>query len=817
MKLNIKKLTAIVAVAGGLFAQQAVIADANVPFDGTDANFIASGTSTLDASGLKTALDLGATGGSWTIGNFTYDGTSGTTDGYVGIKGNGFDLDSAFQFDSAQAEFTLTAPVTIAGANVQIDVASMGNAGGGIGGTFFIGKDENGAELFKLYFGNAAGLPSDVATGAVGQRVLSYITTNDSGTTFTHAIKVSDDTLETGGVVTLNLAASTYELKLTPTGGTLTTVASLPYTVTTGTTLKSLEIVTETTVKTALNIDNLSVTAAGALVSTIGNDINTTVSGVTINEPAPGVLDNDTLENGDKLDISNVLSPDGGGLSTLTLSADGSYVFVPEAGITGDVVFTYEIVDSSGSPLTPTALTATVTITIQGMVFHYKLDEDPTATFVSDSLSKSANSEAFVPANVAMRGANYSVQEESYSAYFSKAGAAIRIVGTEQAPVTPNLSAGVTMVAWVKITSNATVADWTGIIHQRSGGGPKSNGLLIKSGTTLGLDWGDSREYTFAGVGNITKGKWCFVAVTIQPNATGAGTGGRAIMYCGTADGALTASTPLVDTKFNATGTFRTLSFGMDSYQPPSRVLNCNMRNVRIYDYALPQAPASAGDSIESLFDTEKNNVLTPVVGLELVQNGTELTWTLESEVGVIEYQVVNAATGDVIQTIEATEGDSYSVTLPEGVQAELVVVDNHGSQTYLPTDGNIVKTPYGLKKGWNLIAITGDYANVSPLQAVAEGPLWGWNGSSYERTTAPIATQAVWVNSAVETRVDVTAEKSDAKVTLTSGWNLVGPTNNEVMPKAALSVFSYDKIYNSITEEDDVLIRGVGYWIFSL
>ena len=225
-----------------------------------------------------------------------------------------------------------------------------------------------------------------------------------------------------------------------------------------------------------------------------------------------------------------------------------------------------------------------------------------------------------------------------------------------------------------------------------------------------------------------------------------------------------------------------------------------------------PGSNYSAFDDVEFIVETT-----TPVVGLELVQEGNNLTWTLEAEIGVIKYQVVDAATGKVIETVNANGSDLYSVTLPEGVKAELVVVDNHGSQIFFPIDGNIVTTPYELVKGWNLIAITGEHADISKLQTVAIGPLWVWNGSNYEHLTIPIATQGIWIDSSVKKTVHVTAEKSDAKVSLVSGWNMVGPTNNESIPESAMSVFTYDDTYNAISKEDNLLIRGVGYWIFSL
>ena len=55
---------------------------------------------------------------------------------------------------------------------------------------------------------------------------------------------------------------------------------------------------------------------------------------------------------------------------------------------------------------------------------------------------------------------------------------------------------------------------------------------------------------------------------------------------------------------------------------------------------------------------------------------------------------MIDSASGNVIQPIIATGKKSYLVTLPEGVNAELIVVDNHELLTYLLVDGNVVTTP---------------------------------------------------------------------------------------------------------------------------
>ncbi len=207
----------------------------------------------------------------------------------------------------------------------------------------------------------------------------------------------------------------------------------------------------------------------------------------------------------------------------------------------------------------------------------------------------------------------------------------------------------------------------------------------------------------------------------------------------------------------------------------------------------------------------------TPAHGVEVVQVGTELTWSVEDERDVKEYQVVDAATGEVLEVVMAGK-ESYSTTIPEGVEAQLVVVDNSGyTQNFIPADGNIITTPYTLTEGWNLITITGENADLSALEVATTGQFWAWNGTAYEAESAPQPTQGVWVYSPKTVQVEVTAEKSDASIELVPGWNLVGPVENCDTPEAANAIYSWNKTYEQIVAESDTLLRGVGYWIFSL
>ncbi len=208
---------------------------------------------------------------------------------------------------------------------------------------------------------------------------------------------------------------------------------------------------------------------------------------------------------------------------------------------------------------------------------------------------------------------------------------------------------------------------------------------------------------------------------------------------------------------------------------------------------------------------------ITPVVGIEVVQTNNILTWTVEQEIGVKEYLVINADTGQVILTVAAEDLGAYTVELPEGVSAKLQVVDESGyKQTFYPENGNMKTVNYNLEKGWNLIAVTSENADLSELKKVTTGELWVWDGVAYETTDVVKPTQGVWVYAPQKASATVTGSTSEAEMVLATGWNLTGPVENSMAPAEAVIIYSWSDIYQSIVTDQDVLLEGVGYWIFT-
>lgn len=93
------------------------------------------------------------------------------------------------------------------------------------------------------------------------------------------------------------------------------------------------------------------------------DDAYSTQATVPLTVPAPGVLGNDTgSTQADPLTATLVTGPSGG--STVTLNGDGSFTCTPANGVTGDVTFTYQASNSTG-----TSNVATVTITVTPVPF----------------------------------------------------------------------------------------------------------------------------------------------------------------------------------------------------------------------------------------------------------------------------------------------------------------------------------------------------------------------------------------------------------------------------------------------------------------
>lgn len=216
---------------------------------------------------------------------------------------------------------------------------------------------------------------------------------------------------------------------------------------------------------------------------------------------------------------------------------------------------------------------------------------------------------------------------------------------------------------------------------------------------------------------------------------------------------------------------------------------------------------------------TLKVTLSTPAIGLSVIQKGTFVQWSVAEEVSVAKYHIINAETGELIETVKADGSSNYSISLDEYIKVKIKVVDKTGfSQTFIPENGNLKTTTYQLQKGWNLLTITtGDVINMDNLLKVTTGAIWSWNGNSYitDKTLEP--TDSFWAYAPEAASVDLTGTVTDKKIELQPGWNMTGPVENDYIPENAYEIFTWQEKYNKVVGEEKVLIEGIGYWIFAL
>ncbi|GAB4517751.1 MAG: hypothetical protein OHK0046_24620 [Anaerolineae bacterium] len=122
--------------------------------------------------------------------------------------------------------------------------------------------------------------------------------------------------------------------------------------------------------------------AAAELVA--ANDVYTTPPNTTLSVPAPGVRTNDTVPTGVTANAVKVSDPTSG---TVVLGSDGQLVYIPVAAFTGDVSFTYKLVNVSTNA---ESNTATVTISVTDSPTALVATDDNYNTAVGQTLTIAA-------------------------------------------------------------------------------------------------------------------------------------------------------------------------------------------------------------------------------------------------------------------------------------------------------------------------------------------------------------------------------------------------------------------------------------------
>src|SRR5690606_27985464 len=106
------------------------------------------------------------------------------------------------------------------------------------------------------------------------------------------------------------------------------------------------------------NLATVTITVNANTPPVAVNDAYTTAYNTTLTRAAPGVMTNDSDVEGDPITAVLVTNVSNG---TLTLNANGSFTYIPNAGFGGNDTFTYRVNDTVNN-----SNVATVTISVNG-------------------------------------------------------------------------------------------------------------------------------------------------------------------------------------------------------------------------------------------------------------------------------------------------------------------------------------------------------------------------------------------------------------------------------------------------------------------
>lgn len=226
------------------------------------------------------------------------------------------------------------------------------------------------------------------------------------------------------------------------------------------------------------------------------------------------------------------------------------------------------------------------------------------------------------------------------------------------------------------------------------------------------------------------------------------------------------------------------------------------------------------------------NYVLTPVYGMDsqLVENNGQyrVEWSVEKEIGTAYYLVEEFVNGQWVLVEKVMAGNGYYAVNVDGLgEYRIVSVDDNGFRQSFAVEIGFAKNQYlELNAGWNLISISSANADLSAIEAIADGPLWQWDGKQYVRVEGSVAPYTgLWVfrDTTASTRtVRVSGDyPATGLVELPNRWNLVGPPRNMLAPKAIEHIYGWTpeqqySIYDQILQDHDGLIEGHGYWFYS-
>jgi hypothetical protein len=418
-----------------------------------------------------------------------------------------------------------------------------------------------------------AGLLIRSSLAATAQEVLIGVTPTN-GITF-ESRNTAGGTVTTSSVA--SIAAPEY-VKLVRTGNTITGYYSSNG--------SSWTLASTTTVAMTgsvyIGMYETSNTAATPSTATIGNVslMDAADDSVTATATTPGsvnVLTNDVGISG-SLTVTSVTQ---GAYGSVNIGSGGIVTYTTTSLNAGTDAFTYTVTDGAGD-----TATATVNVSILGLVAHYEMNEGTgttTADATGNGYTGTLSSNATWTTGVAGDGVNFNGSSSDITL-----------------PVM-NLSTNiVTFSGW--FDSAGTQATDSGLIFNRNGSA--AQGLDMYNGTTLGYSWGTSAgTYNWNSGLLLPTGTWTFVALVITPT--------NATIYMEPLGGTLTHAT---NTLANATEPFNTAIVIGEDTNSSTRNFNGSSDEVRIYNTNLSLGAITSLASTSSLLTANPDSV-TAYVG----------------------------------------------------------------------------------------------------------------------------------------------------------------------------------------------------------
>jgi hypothetical protein len=374
-------------------------------------------TSTTDANGqAATIWTLGATPGTNTLNasvagvgtaTFTATGVSGapsqlailTQPSQTARIGTPFARQPVIQVRDGQGNDVAQSGVSV--------TAAVALGAGTLGGTTTRLTDAQGRATFTDLQINGAGGAHTLIFAAAGYTSVTStsIIVQKASTTTTIASDQPDPSAPNAAVsVTFTVTSSAG----TPTGTVLVTASGGLETCSAAVSAGSCSITLTTTGNRTLtanysgdaSFDPSSDTESHQVVApnsppNSNDDAYSATEDSTRSVAAPGVLGNDTDPDGNSLQAEKLSDPANG---TVTLNANGSFVYTPNANFFGDDSFTYRASDGSATS-TPSAVHVTVQPVNDPPSFQIGPDQSVSATAGAQSVSPWATQIAVGPAN----------------------------------------------------------------------------------------------------------------------------------------------------------------------------------------------------------------------------------------------------------------------------------------------------------------------------------------------------------------------------------------------------------------------------------